>query len=258
MVIISIIGTSNRKTPPSIDNNLYNKMIEKCREIIDSFEDQFSHSDITLISGGASFSDHVAVSLYLLDQDYKKLILYIPCDWDNDNMKYVDSTPTPTTSIPLTSDTNSITTRTIPSHTVVKKQQLLNSTITSKPVSNSTSITSNSTITSSNSTTTTTSSSNNIELRKPYNVLNYYHRQFSAIIQSNSLEQIKMALSIGAEINNEYPGFFNRDNVVARRSDIMIAFSWSKTGFPTEGGTHYTWKKTNSKCKKIHVSLHDL
>lgn len=45
---------------------------------------------VTLISGGASLSDHIAVELYLKDF-VGGLVLHLPCKWDETNCKFYDS-----------------------------------------------------------------------------------------------------------------------------------------------------------------------
>src|SRR3990167_2442724 len=182
MVRISVIGTAGRK-PDNLTKELFNKMIDRCREEIDSLG--YEHEDITLISGGAAWADHLAVTLWLLDQDYNELILYIPCDWNGAEQKYADSGA---------SDWRV----------------------------------------------------------NPGKAANYYHRLFSGIIGSDSLQQITMAKESGCTLDTSAFGFFNRNSKVAD-TDVMIAFTWSKTGQPNDGGTLDTWKKANPSCKKIHV-----
>ena len=82
---ISIIGTAGRKSDgQKMTSELYMKMIKKTCEIIKSQTELSSPNsrveskEITLVSGGAAWSDHIAVNLYLSGK-FGKLILYLPC-----------------------------------------------------------------------------------------------------------------------------------------------------------------------------------
>lgn len=50
-------------------------------------------------------------------------------------------------------------------------------------------------------------------------------------------------------------GFLPRNTLVARNCDYLIAFTFSKTDTPENGGTLDTWSKTKHQ-NKIHFSLH--
>ena len=80
MVLISIIGSAGRKSDGNkISKSLFEKVMNNTIKLIEKIKEDNKTDDITLVSGGAAFIDHVAVRLYL-DQVLKcKLILYLPC-----------------------------------------------------------------------------------------------------------------------------------------------------------------------------------
>ena len=94
---ISIIGTCGRRDDgPKMTRALYMKMVADARQQIviirerlvltpsyQSSEDN-KISDTHLISGGAGWSDHCAISLYLMDLA-DSLTLYFPCKWTGSN-----------------------------------------------------------------------------------------------------------------------------------------------------------------------------
>lgn len=82
MVIVGIIGTAGRDKSQNYTVDLFNKMVSVCKYMLANLQ------EITLVSGGAAWADHVAVRLYL-DGYVSKLILHLPCNWDNG--KYYDN-----------------------------------------------------------------------------------------------------------------------------------------------------------------------
>lgn len=87
---ISIIGTSGRKNgnTDKLTPELFEKMVESASSIIEELCPQ--EDNITLISGGAAWADHVAVVLFLRNDKYK-LKLYTPCAFDFDSVKFKDT-----------------------------------------------------------------------------------------------------------------------------------------------------------------------
>ena len=77
MIYISIIGTARGDYVPE----LFDKMITTAKYMLSNLK------DITLISGGAAWADHVAVRLYL-EGFVSKLILHLPCEWSNEAQYY--------------------------------------------------------------------------------------------------------------------------------------------------------------------------
>ena len=89
VVKVAIIGTANRKKEllRKMSADIYENMIERAHETI-VHDLNLDISDVILVSGGAAWSDHVAVSLFNR-HCYAGLELYIPCDWKES--KYYDN-----------------------------------------------------------------------------------------------------------------------------------------------------------------------
>lgn len=87
MVRIGIIGTAGRKEDANrMSKELYDKMKILIYRMIIYIEPDFSK--IQLVSGGAAWSDHLAVSLYLEHSEIN-LSLHLPCQFDEG--KYINS-----------------------------------------------------------------------------------------------------------------------------------------------------------------------
>lgn len=86
---VGIIGTANRRPNllKMMSQELYNKMIEKAYKII-TIDLQLNLSDVVLVSGGAAWSDHVAIDLFNIYTP-KSLELYLPCAYEN--RQFVDN-----------------------------------------------------------------------------------------------------------------------------------------------------------------------
>ena len=90
-ITISIIGSAGRKgLLYKFKRDIYDKMMKECKEIVDEVRQVNETEDITLVSGGAAFADHLAVDLYL-EGYVNKLVLHLPCDWDYENKQYVST-----------------------------------------------------------------------------------------------------------------------------------------------------------------------
>ena len=97
MVAIAIIGprgnTTNRNihsSPYTIDT--YNSM---CSVVIDKIKSLgYSNTEVDLISGGCSFSDHVAITCFNLfsttSTPFKSLTIYSPCQWNYVSKCYLE------------------------------------------------------------------------------------------------------------------------------------------------------------------------
>jgi hypothetical protein len=85
MTTVSIIGPS-KIAHSHITINTYKNMLNNVYNILIN---ELKLTDIILVSGGSSFSDHIAVSLYLEKIEFDKLILYLPCKWEN--LKFKDN-----------------------------------------------------------------------------------------------------------------------------------------------------------------------
>ena len=89
MNTVSIIGTSGRAG--NITKELYIKMISATIIYLKSL----SLNSIILVSGGAAFSDHIAVHIYLYKDTYNLNIiglrLDLPCKFDMSTCKFEDT-----------------------------------------------------------------------------------------------------------------------------------------------------------------------
>lgn len=88
MNTVAIIGTAGRDKNDKYDANIYNKMINKCKNIIEN-DFKLDKNKVLLISGGAAVSDHLAVDLY--NQNYAKAKLYLPALWDSGKKRYCEN-----------------------------------------------------------------------------------------------------------------------------------------------------------------------
>lgn len=82
---LSIIGTSGRTHKHPLTASLYEKMVNKAEEFLETITGQ-----IELVSGGAAWSDHVAVTLFLKRSDVR-LTIHSPCEFDVVKGTYKDS-----------------------------------------------------------------------------------------------------------------------------------------------------------------------
>ncbi len=79
MLHIGVIGTAGRKDDSALMNKaLYNQMYSILLSDLKNFEG----SKITLVSGGAAWSDHLAVRAFL-DKQVEDLKLYLPAPFKN-------------------------------------------------------------------------------------------------------------------------------------------------------------------------------
>lgn len=89
MTTVSIIGTSGRAG--NISKELYTKMISASITYLKSL----ALESIVLVSGGAAFSDHIAVHIFLHKDEYQlniiDLQLDLPCKFDMDTCKFEDN-----------------------------------------------------------------------------------------------------------------------------------------------------------------------
>lgn len=86
---VAIIGTTGRSKEDlsKLDAETFEKMCQKCEEIVISMmknNEINENSKLTFVSGGSSWSDHVAIRMYLKFFD-SKLILHLPCKF-SDNL----------------------------------------------------------------------------------------------------------------------------------------------------------------------------
>jgi hypothetical protein len=82
IIKVSIIGTAGRgDSKQGLTKELYAKMVRCADDLIQKIlKDVPKDSEVHLVSGGAAWSDHIAVSLFLSnDPNYKLLTLHLPC-----------------------------------------------------------------------------------------------------------------------------------------------------------------------------------
>ncbi|AGF85463.1 hypothetical protein QJ854_gp319 [Moumouvirus goulette] len=90
MIRLAIIGFSGRDNKSFIlTEEHYNWMIDNVmcyvKEVLN-----MKPADIILVSGGSSWSDHIAVSLFLTGE-FNQLHLYLPVDYDKNFSKYYNN-----------------------------------------------------------------------------------------------------------------------------------------------------------------------
>ena len=79
--LVAIIGTAGRDMyTHNMDALLFQKMINKAKDVIQN-EWNLPLSQIHAVSGGAAWSDHVAVKLFV-QSDIPNLTLHFPCRWN--------------------------------------------------------------------------------------------------------------------------------------------------------------------------------
>lgn len=82
---LGIIGTAGRKEDGSkLGLSTYNQMVDIATSVVSS-----TNADV-LVSGGAAWSDFVAIDLYL-KKVCNSLILHFPCAWDVNMERFVDN-----------------------------------------------------------------------------------------------------------------------------------------------------------------------
>lgn len=89
------------------------------------------------------------------------------------------------------------------------------------------------------------------------NVANWYHQSFSARMGRNTLAGLQRAIDSGAVVTVNRGGFKARNAQVAARSEALLAYTFSTTGAPDDGGTAHTWHLA-TKAERIHVDIASL
>ncbi|KAJ3113001.1 hypothetical protein HK100_002134 [Physocladia obscura] len=166
---IAVIGTAGRgNTAVLTSESLFGAIVAKAEDIVTN-EWEFDWGQVHLISGGAAWTDHAAIRLFLAHPS-AKLTLHFPCQF-----------------------------------IVGPKPQFedLGST----------------------------------DWRKNSGQMaNQYHKQFSSVINSNSMLEILEAIEAGAVVATDSRGFHDCNTKIAL-AQRMIAFTWSKGISPEKGGT---------------------
>jgi len=99
--------------------------------------------------------------------------------------------------------------------------------------------------------------------KNPGGTANYYHNKFKNTTYINSLSQIQIAQSYGAELINVDKGFHARNAMVAK-SDFLLAMTFGKGAEVKDGGTAHTVKcyldrvrREGMFDKSFHYNLND-
>jgi len=96
------------------------------------------------------------------------------------------------------------------------------------------------------------------------NYLNSLHSAFSRKCNISSLTEIRAAIDKGCQVvytdsaTSRQHGshcYHERNTLIAKYCDDLLAFTFGKGVVPKPGGTLDTWNKTASTVNKIHVSL---
>lgn len=87
---ISIIGTAGRGADAlRMTAELFEQMVRVARHLIQT---NGGDEPVDLISGGAAWSDSVALYLWLRHrQEFRSLTLHLPCRWDHDKRQHHDN-----------------------------------------------------------------------------------------------------------------------------------------------------------------------
>lgn len=89
MVTVSIIGTAGKNYLDKMDLKLYNKMLTQSKFIIENIFN-LKPENIILVSGGAAWSDHLVIDLFL-ESYIKKAKIFMPINWDSTKKQYMES-----------------------------------------------------------------------------------------------------------------------------------------------------------------------
>lgn len=83
----------------------------------------------------------------------------------------------------------------------------------------------------------------------PGGTANYYHKRFQNVTHINSLTQIQLAKTLGAELIPVARGFFARNALVAK-SDFILAMTFGNENEVKDGGTAHTVKCYLERVRK--------
>lgn len=91
---IAIIGTAGRdNTIEKLSKEKYQWMINQVKKKIKTIKSHCDDEKIILVSGGAAFSDHIAIKLYQKHPDKYDLVLYFPCKFDPEKCQFEGNGP---------------------------------------------------------------------------------------------------------------------------------------------------------------------
>ena len=90
MNTIAIIGTAGRGADLNrLTSDIFLRMYNTTQKIIEEIVPTKDVCDFKLVSGGAAWADHLAVTIFLAGTA-PKLCLYLPCEFDMANCCFVD------------------------------------------------------------------------------------------------------------------------------------------------------------------------
>ncbi len=186
---VGIVGFAGGHVPPPanchLNRDLFDKMVSRAEQII---QHTFSIplNAVNLVSGGAPWSDHVAV---VLAHKAASLKICAPAPWDATTGRFVDN------------------------------------------------------------------GTGSFWKTNPGAYENTLHEQFATATGVDSFTDLRSVTV------SSHKGFHARNSVIASTVDFLIAFTWSSSSEPTDGGTKDTWKKAKAflpAARMVHVSMWDL
>lgn len=178
MFNIGIIGTSGRYG--DLTKEIFYKSLTFVDKYIESLK--IPKDNITLISGGSSGMDHIAVMLYLQGKS-GSLRIHLPCPVDIKNSRFISTSKYDKSA----SDT-----------------------------------------------------------------LNTLHGDFSKMIGVDTMKQLCSLYNDRNCVITTSLGFFKRNDIVAKESELLIALSKGRDS-PSDGGTKYTWNKNEGRKVFIRI-----
>ena len=194
MPTISIIGSAGRKDDASrLSLGLYRKAVLNAQRHIEEYliEESIHQGkklgwpSVHLISGGAAWMDHIAVSLRKMHPE-ATLSLHLPCGWTREACTF---TPPPGD-------------------------------------------------------------------WKTARTAAYYHRCFSERVGVDTLRALDEALRMPGTIAHYHEGFLQR-NLEVGQCDLMLAYTFTTTNVPKDGGTKHCWDHSGAP-RKTSISLFSL
>ena len=234
MVIIAIIGSrgdsKKHDTFVSYGRQIYDAMVFTTLEKIHSLG--YRNHEVDLISGGCSFSDHIAITLfsmgkYTLNDPFKSLTIYSPCKWDKRNCQFYESASNQCGKI-----LNSL-------HREFSYRINDRLTDTNRNSSDSSECSSN---------------NSNSEYNNSNSNSNIGENTFNSLLDINETLQNSCVL-----FNDSNYTFFGRNTTIAYCADIIIAFGWSKDIESLEGGgTKYTIDQFNNKYERHYSKRNNI
>ena len=98
--------------------------------------------------------------------------------------------------------------------------------------------------------------------RSSASAANYYHGEFSAVINHQTLgdiaqcEHARDCDGTYEDADEGYSGMFKRNDRIAKSADVMLAYTFGVGPQPADGGTRHTWDRFTGQ--KTHIELPSL